>query len=100
MGAILNGLRYARDGNGANQATKDAYIIPWNTKDRAITGGGIFIGNRYINIGQNSIYLQKFHVYQNIQGELFWRQYMTNVLAPYSESRSIYNGYVEARIIK
>jgi len=26
-------------------------------------------------------------------GELFWHQYMTNVLAPYSESKSIYNGY-------
>ena len=93
MGAIKNGLRYARDGKGASQETKDKYLIPWNNKDRAITGGGIFIGSSYINRGQDTIYLQKFHVTDNTGGELFWHQYMTNVLAPYSESKSIYNGY-------
>lgn len=43
MGAIKNGLQYAKDGKGASQATKDKYLIPWNNKDKAITGGGIFI---------------------------------------------------------
>ena len=61
MGAIKNGLRYAKDGNGANQIIKDKYLIPWNTKERAITGGGIFIGSSYINVGQNTIYLQKLN---------------------------------------
>lgn len=93
MGAIKKGLQYARDGNGASQATKDKYLIPWNNKERAITGGGIFIGSSYIHLGQDTIYLQKFHVSDNRGGTLFWHQYMTNVLAPYSESRSIYNGY-------
>lgn len=93
MGAIKNGLQYAKDGKGASQSTKDKYLIPWNTKEIAIKGGAIFIGSSYINLGQNSIYLQKFHVYDNKKQELFWRQYMTNVLAPYSESKGIYNGY-------
>ena len=93
MGAIKNGLQYARDGKGASQSTKDKYLIPWNTKERAITGGGIFIGSSYINIGQNTIYLQKFDVNDDRGNDLFWHQYMTNVLAPYSESKSIYNGY-------
>lgn len=93
MGAIKNGLQYARDGKGASQATKDKYLIPWNTKEKAITGGGIFIGSSYINIGQNTIYLQKFDVNDDRGNDLFWHQYMTNVLAPYSESKSIYNGY-------
>lgn len=94
MGAIKNGLQYAKDGKGASQATRDKYLIPWNTKARAITGGGIFIGRSYINSGQNTIYLQKFHVSGNSENGLFWHQYMTNVLAPYSEAKSIYNGYV------
>lgn len=94
MGAIKNGLRYARDGKGASQEVKDKYLIPWNTKERAITGGAIFLGSSYIHLGQDTIYLQKFHVTSNSGGELFWHQYMTNVLAPYSESKSIYNGYV------
>lgn len=99
MGAIKNGLRYARDGKGASQATKDKYLIPWNTKERAITGGAIFIGSSYINVGQNTIYLQKFDVNDERYGNLFTHQYMTNVLAPYSESKSIYNGYQKSGIL-
>ncbi len=93
LGAIKNGLRYARDGNGASESTKKKYLIPWNTKEKSITGGSIFIGSSYINKGQNTIYLQKFDVYDKTGDGLFWHQYMTNVLAPYSESKSIYNGY-------
>ena len=99
MGAIKNGLKYARDGNGASEATKNRYLIPWNTKERAITGGGKFIGSSYINVGQDTLYLQKFHVTNVAGGELFWHQYMTNVLAPYSESLSIYNGYSKTGIL-
>ena len=99
MGAIINGLKYARDGNGASEATKNKYLIPWNTKERAITGGGIFIGSSYINIGQNTIYLQKFHIYDTNNSELFWHQYMTNVLAPYSESNIIYKGYANSNLL-
>ena len=99
MGAIKKGLQYAKDGNGASQATKDKYLIPWNTKEKAITGGGIFIGSSYINVGQNTIYLQKFDVNDDRGDNLFWHQYMTNVLAPYSESKSIYNGYKKTGLI-
>lgn len=99
MGAIKNGLQYAKDGKGASQATKDKYLIPWNTKERAITGGAIFIGSSYINVGQNTIYLQKFHVNDESGNGLFWHQYMTNVLAPYSESKSIFNGYSKSGIL-
>lgn len=99
MGAIINGLRYARDGKGASQSVKDKYRIPWNTKSIAITGGGIFIGESYINKGQNNIYLQKFDVNDEKPGDLFWHQYMTNVLAPYSEANSIYNGYKKSNLL-
>lgn len=99
MGAIKNGLRYARDGNGASQELKSKYLIPWNNKEKSITGGGIFIGSSYINVGQNTIYLQKFDVNDDRNGELFTHQYMTNVLAPYSESKSIYNGYQKSGLL-
>ncbi len=99
MGAIINGLKYAKNGKGASEATKEKYLIPWNTKARAITGGAIFIGSSYINLGQNTIYLQKFHVNDTEGGELFWHQYMTNVLAPYSESKLIYSGYEKSNLL-
>lgn len=100
MGAIKKGLQYAKDGKGASQATKDKYLIPWNTKEKAITGGGIFIGSSYINVGQNTIYLQKFDVNDDRSNNLFSHQYMTNVLAPYSEAKSIYNGYKNSGLLE
>ena len=99
MGAIKNGLQYAKDGKGASLETKQKYLIPWNNKEKAITGGGIFIGSSYINIGQNTIYLQKFHVVDNKGGSLFWHQYMTNVLAPYSEGKLVYTGYKNSNLL-
>lgn len=99
MGAIKNGLKYARDGKGASEALKNKYLIPWNSKEKSITGGGIFIGSSYINVGQNTIYLQKFDVNDDRNGNLFTHQYMTNVLAPYSESKSTYNGYQKSGLL-
>lgn len=99
LGAIKNGLSFALDAKGASQDVKNQYWIPWNTKERAITGGAIFIGSSYINSGQNNIYLQKFDVNDSGDNGLFWHQYMTNVLAPYSESKSIYNGYTKMGLL-
>ena len=99
MGAIKNGLQFAKDGKGASQATKNKYLIPWNNKEKAISGGGIFIGSSYIQVGQNTVYLQKFDVNDDRGSNLFSHQYMTNVLAPYQESKSIYNGYKKNDIL-
>ena len=93
MGAIKKGLQYAKDANGAGEETRTKYLIPWNTKEKSITGGAIFIGSSYINIGQDTVYLQKFDVNDDRGLPLFWHQYMTNILAPYSESNAIYQGY-------
>lgn len=93
LGAIKNGLRFARDGKGASEEVKANLIIPWNNPERAIKGGAVFIGSSYISIGQNTLYLQKFDVNDDRGGNLFWHQYMTNCLAPYSESSGIHKAY-------
>lgn len=93
LGAIKNGLQFAKDGKGASEATKANLLIPWNTPERAIKGGAVFIGSSYISVGQNNLYLQKFDVNDDRGSDLFWHQYMTNCLAPYSESSGIYKAY-------
>lgn len=93
LGAIKNGLQFAKDGKGASEEVKANLIIPWNTPERAIKGGAVFIGSSYISVGQNTLYLQKFDVNDDRGGNLFWHQYMTNCLAPYSESSGIYKAY-------
>lgn len=49
LGAIKNGLKYARNGKGDLSIEQmQNQFIPWNTPERAITGGGVFIGSSYI----------------------------------------------------
>lgn len=94
LGAIKNGLQYAKDGKNSLTSTElENQLIPWNTPEKAIKGGAVFIGKSYILVGQNCLYLQKFDVNNDRSSFLFWHQYMTNCLAPYNESKSIFNGY-------
>lgn len=93
LGAVKNGLSFAINGKGLSESEKQNLFLPWNTPERAIKGGAVFIGKSYINVGQNTLYLQKFAVNSNYPNNLFWHQYMTNCLAPYNESVSIYKAY-------
>lgn len=93
LGAIKNGLRYARDGKNASEEVKANFLIPWDTPRKAIKGGAVFIGSSYISVGQYNIYLQKFDVNNERKSSLYVHQYMTNCLAPYSESNNIYKAY-------
>src|SRR5690606_22367381 len=61
---------------------------------RSIVGGANFIGASYINVGQNTLYLQKFDV-DNSDNKLYWHQYMCNIEAPWSESSSIARAYAD-----
>lgn len=100
LGAIKNGLQYAKNGKGSLTVQElQNQLIPWDTKERAIKGGAVFIGKSYILAGQNTIYLQKFNVYDNSANSLFWHQYMTNCLAPFSESKSMYTAYQNSGLL-
>lgn len=80
---IINGLNFAKLYN-------DTYLLPWDIKWKAIAGGAIYLGNRYINVGQDTLYLQKF----NVQGSNpYTHQYMTNVQAPSSEAKKMAVAY-------
>lgn len=83
---VLNGLTFA-------MAYNDTYLLPWNTQWKAIAGGAIYLGKRYINVGQDTLYLQKF----NVQGSNpYTHQYMTNVQAPSAESKKMALAYQAA----
>ena len=99
LGAVKNGLSYARDGKGASEEEKQNLFLPWDTPEKAIKGGAVFIGRSYISVGQNTLYLQKFAVNTDYPENLFWHQYMTNCLAPYSESVSIYKAYRNSNML-
>lgn len=74
---------------------KKAYEMGWTTKEKSIAGGAQFIGNGYINAGQNTMYSQKF----NIVNGAATHQYMQNIKAPYAESYSTYASYAAFGIL-
>ncbi len=80
--AAIAGLRWAR--------TSGAYGRPWTSAEKSITGGAMFIGEDYINVGQDTLYSQKFNISTYSR---FSHQYMTNVQAPMSEAASIRSAY-------
>ena len=92
-GAIRNGLKFAKNGSTSVSLNKSC-MISWTNPFRAILGGAFYIGNNYVNRGQNTIYLQKFNVTTEY-GNTYGHQYMANVEAPYSEGIRVYRGYEE-----
>ena len=69
-------------------ASQYAYEQGWDTLEKALIGGVEFIKEGYINVGQNTLYLQKFDIVDQ-DGELYVNQYMQNLLAPQSEARNM-----------
>ena len=78
---ILNGLKKAQQKG-------------WNSLEKSIYGGVEIIASSYIARGQNTLYFQKFDV-ENSDGELYWHQYMQNVLAAQNEGTTLRKTFQE-----
>lgn len=70
--------------NGLAKAEKNG----WTSLEKSITGGIEIIAQKYIALGQNTMYLQKFDV-DNSDGNMYWHQYMQNILAAQNEGESL-----------
>jgi len=91
---VANGLKYAT-GATSNNTQKEKYLLPWNSQYKAIVGGAKWIGNGYINNKQDTLYFQKF----NVVNQVWYHQYMANVMAPASESTTIKKTYLNLGIL-
>lgn len=72
---ILNGLKKASEKG-------------WTSIEASIEGGVKIISENYIAKGQDTLYFQKFDV-DNSDGNLYWHQYMTNILAAQNEGTTL-----------
>ena len=91
-GAIVyNPFNINAIGNSSNEiienAAKYAYENGWDSLEKAIVNGIDYMKQGYINVGQNTLYLQKFDVVK--VGGLYNHQYMQNLLAPTSEANNM-----------
>lgn len=75
-----------------------AYGKGWTTPAKAVEGGAQELAKNYINKGQFTIYYQRFNV-RNGAGKAGSHQYMTNIMAPYSEAGSTKNSYSKYGIL-
>ncbi len=78
---VESGLKYAKSQG-------------WNTRYGSIKGGSQFVASKYIGVGQNTIYFEKFNVV-NANGGLYSHQYMTNVMGAISEGKSMASAYTD-----
>ena len=87
---FFNGGAYKKDGLSAvENVALYAKNHGWNTPYKALESGISLLSGSYIGIGQNTLYLQKFNVGENTKYDPFEHQYMSNVMAPTSESYSV-----------
>ncbi|MGN0518485.1 MAG: SPOR domain-containing protein [Acutalibacteraceae bacterium] len=93
IGACGTG-RFAIYLNGAREAVAGG----WDTKAAAIEGGSQKYADKYVKDRQATVYFQKFNVDPRSSRAL-WGQYMQNIAAPVTESRTSYNTYKSAGII-
>ena len=84
---IANGLAWASD------KSDKTYGRPWTTPGKSILGGAQYIGEKYINCGQNTTYYQRFNVNRDSKYALFTHQYMTNIYGAASEAALTSDAY-------
>ena len=87
---IYNGLLYAA---GWFDASNNSFQRPWNSPEKAISGGAEFLANSYIKKGQDTPYYRKFNVSSYAVYARYTNQYMTAVHAPLSEALDLYGTY-------
>lgn len=86
----------ATGGNGDKQLTiinglKKAVEKGWTNPEISIKSGAKELASSYINIGQDTLYLQKYDV--DDRGSMFYHQYMQNIFAPKSECATMRDTY-------
>lgn len=84
--ATINGLIYAK-------GSDEAGYRPWNTRVKSIYGGTKYIADKFVSVGQNTLYFQKFNVV-NSENQIYSHQYMSNIQAASSESARLQLAYL------
>lgn len=94
-GAALNAAKYAAGlFFKEDSRRKEELRLPWNSRERAMTGGALFIAADYIGRGQDTAYLQKF----DLVSGTFSHQYMQAVFAAQNDGQRLFKVWSEAAV--
>ena len=97
---VVNGLDFAG-------GTDESLYMPWDSPDKAIIGGAIWIYDNYLANGQDTSYFKKYDVVSNYLISIgrtpthsdYVHQYMQNITAPSSEATMTYRSYYKNGIL-
>lgn len=93
--AVAKGLAWA-----STPDEKEKYERPWNTPGKSIVGGAVYIGEKYINAGQDTTYFQRFNVKSGLYYKPYTHQYMTSIYGNAAESNSTMKAYKSINIME
>ena len=83
---------------GANSGAQDGIDYAkkqgWDTREKAINGGADYLSRKYIQSGQDTLYLQRFDIHYKNLGT---HSYMTNIMAPVNEAKHMFDGYMNIK---
>lgn len=103
IGSYADDISPAQNGGiyacGGETLKETSYGRPWNTADKAISGGAMFIGGTYINKGQDTLYFQKFNTASYAEYAKYDHQYMQNIQAPSTEGSDNFDAYKKIGLI-
>lgn len=103
IGSYADDISPAQNGGiyacGGETLKETSYGRPWNTADKAISGGAMFIGGSYINKGQDTLYFQKFNTASYAEYTKYDHQYMQNIQAPSTEGSDNFDAYKKIGLI-
>ena len=84
-------------GNGYNEiynnALKTAKAYGWDTMEKALEGGIDFCKKNWLENYQNTLYQNKFDIDTRNGTSLYTHQYMQNLMAAYSEAKTLRSMY-------
>lgn len=89
----------AEVGNDVETALARAKRDGWNTMAKGLEGGIRIIRSYYLDVQQNTLYLNKFDVNPASGGGFYNHQYMQNLSAAYSEASILRDTYEESNIL-
>ncbi len=89
----------AEVGNDIPTALAYAKNAGWNTMQKGLEGGIKILKSNYIDIKQNTLYLNKFDVNPASGGGFYNHQYMQNLSAAYSEAITFRSAYVNTNTL-
>ena len=83
-----------------NNALKTAKAYGWDTMEKSLEGGIDFCKRNWLENYQNTLYQNKFDIDTRNGTSLYTHQYMQNLMAAYSEAKTLRNMYSQTNCLE